>query len=799
MKKIIMILIAINILLAGLVGGLYFLAETYPFHPGDALFGVQTFAENQRVRLMKDSVSQAEMRFELVERRLADLAMVSDVNNLKTAVVSFDRSLTAAIDSLAVLPPEDAEPIFANISALSERAELVISSIEDQVDEDLLVVLESKLAAIQTSSSAVLIPITGETPSFYDGLLEKMIPFLGNDVDHGDFPLNGGHADIDCLACHEEGVYTDTPTTCNTCHELEQELAGKEVYVATTSMISHENYPEKYSEDCASCHTVDRNWTRLEFDHQGVRQCMDCHAEDTPQLIPVTGVVYTNYTVGDDAYAMTAMTANHYEGTECADCHTDTEDWHEAAFDHYQSNCQECHANVHEDEYPFGSECKKVESCETCHSYTEHEEDYYGSCTNCHNDLEDWLVVDVDHTGYDNCFDCHTDDRPADHYYSNCSTCHNTEDWSQGYFNHDPTSTCTTCHTAPEGHYGDDCATCHSMETWENGLFPHTFDNCSSCHNTPANHYPATCTTCHTTSSWHKISVDHGDLVLCSDCHDSPGAHYEGACLNCHDVNTWVNVDFNHAGLSDCMECHSAPSGHYGGSCSNCHTTNNWGEVNFDHSGLTYCEGCHTGPDGHYTSSCSDCHNTVNWSEVNFSHGDETSSCQSCHEKEGHWPGSCSRCHETSSWDLVDFDHSTNNYSDCKACHAQDRPSGHTRGQCSRCHDTEDWGNVSPDPYIEPTPTPDDEDAKAEVVEPTALPTIPVVGPPTEEPKPTEPPAPVQLPTQPPPPGVEPTQPPVEPTEPAPLPPTEAPPEPTTPPVQEVTPTPPPPPPPVEP
>ena len=54
----------------------------------------------------------------------------------------------------------------------------------------------------------------------------------------------------------------------------------------------------------------------------------------------------------------------------------------------------------------------------------------------------------------------------------------------------------------------------------------------------------------------------------------------------------------------------------------------------------------------------------------------------------GHWPGQCYYCHvSTSDWSIIVFDHST--YTDCKACHADDRPADHPHGQCSQCHSTD--------------------------------------------------------------------------------------------------------------
>ncbi|MAT44078.1 MAG: hypothetical protein CL609_17220 [Anaerolineaceae bacterium] len=775
MKKIIILLVAINLSLIVLLAGLYYLAETYPFHPGSPLFGVQSFAENQRIKLTSDPIRQAEMSFELVERRLADLAMVTNAAHLEPAIKAFDRCLTAAIPKIEEIPPEKAETLYQEVRNLTFRADIVLADLEQQVNGEYLIVMRNKFAALQSTVNPVLIPITGATPNMPMGILGKLIPFLGKEVDHGDFPLNGGHADIDCLDCHEDGVYTETPTECGSCHILERELDYSQTYVFNLNMDNHANYPEKYAQDCGECHLVN-NWTSLEFDHTNVGTCKSCHKNDLPEQIPVTGLQPVSFSLREYSYEPLSVNADHYPNDDCALCHTNTEDWAEAVFDHYQGDCESCHGFTEETNlHPLGGECLKVESCESCHSYDLHEEEYAGSCTNCHNDVEDWLNIEVDHTEYTNCFDCHVDDRPVEHYKSNCSTCHNTSQWVPAFFDHSPDSTCVSCHAEPVGHYGNECATCHSMETWENGRFPHTFDNCSSCHNSPQNHYPATCTTCHTTQSWHTISIDHTDLVLCTQCHAAPTAHYDGACQNCHDISNWTGAVFNHMGQTECLQCHTAPGGHYEGVCSNCHNTFNWSQINFDHSGLTYCEGCHSSPENHYDGTCSGCHTTTTWSNVIYTHTDNAT-CSSCHEKEGHWPGQCSRCHITSAWNIYTFDHT--GYSDCKACHA--RPSGHTRGQCSRCHTTDDWTPIPTQvPTLTPTETQPEEPEEKSVptqlpptseviVPPVSTTAVPIIIP-TQPPAtavPTEPVEPTTVPTEmptPEPPVVSP-EPPVEPT-----------------------------------
>ncbi len=111
MKRAIIFLIAINASLILFLAGLLYLAETYPFHPGNPLFGVQSMAEQARINLTADPVHKAEMNFELVERRLADLVLIRQGGRVEPAVRAFDDCLTAAIHSIEALPAQEAEDI----------------------------------------------------------------------------------------------------------------------------------------------------------------------------------------------------------------------------------------------------------------------------------------------------------------------------------------------------------------------------------------------------------------------------------------------------------------------------------------------------------------------------------------------------------------------------------------------------------------------------------------------------------------------------------------------------------------
>ena len=58
------------------------------------------------------------------------------------------------------------------------------------------------------------------------------------------FPLSGGHAISDCLACHAQG-YNNTPTDCISCH--------REDYTAT---LDPNHVANGFSENCETCHST---------------------------------------------------------------------------------------------------------------------------------------------------------------------------------------------------------------------------------------------------------------------------------------------------------------------------------------------------------------------------------------------------------------------------------------------------------------------------------------------------------------------------------------------------------------
>ncbi|MEM7235869.1 MAG: cytochrome c3 family protein, partial [Planctomycetota bacterium] len=60
---------------------------------------------------------------------------------------------------------------------------------------------------------------------------------------HDFFPLQGGHAGVDCSQCHAGGRVANAPNDCYQCHRRD--------YLAAPNHVS-----ENRSTDCTECHDI---------------------------------------------------------------------------------------------------------------------------------------------------------------------------------------------------------------------------------------------------------------------------------------------------------------------------------------------------------------------------------------------------------------------------------------------------------------------------------------------------------------------------------------------------------------
>ena len=264
-----------------------------------------------------------------------------------------------------------------------------------------------------------------------------------------DYPLEGRHAMVPCVACHGDDVHAPRKTACRACHEREDAHNGL------------------FGEACQDCH-LPKSWVRTTFDHQrdtdypleGAHRdlaCEQCHRGPLNQALP-RGCFGCHQ--GDDRHGG-------QQGTKCDDCHG-TRAWPvQVRFDHDLTD------------FPLLGMHRAV-PCEACHLSPEYQDTPH-ECARCHG----------------------RDDERAHggRLGSDCALCHNATDWRLWTFDHDRQTDypltgahrdldCHACHTQPvdgEIHLETDCIACHEDDDAHNGGFGRD------------------CGRCHVTQSWREV------------------------------------------------------------------------------------------------------------------------------------------------------------------------------------------------------------------------------------------------------------------------------------------------------
>jgi hypothetical protein len=155
------------------------------------------------------------------------------------------------------------------------------------------------------------------------------------------FKLDGKHAKVKCDACHQNRVFRNTPSDCNSCHQKDDKHAGKS------------------GTDCAACHNasgwsdakVDHNLFAFKLDgkHAGIA-CKDCHQNGQFKNTKADCLACHK----DPAFHAGAF------GVNCADCHS-ASSWSPAGYNmshptvaheggrgvnHGGASCKECHPST---------------------------------------------------------------------------------------------------------------------------------------------------------------------------------------------------------------------------------------------------------------------------------------------------------------------------------------------------------------------------------------------------------------------------------------------------------------------
>ena len=426
-------------------------AETAPFQPGDALFPVQHYAE-QQTRFYHNAQQEIAWSLLITERRISDLAAQAGSANQHIALQYLDQAVMTIAEMFSYAPAETMNFFNAQLTATLKQAKIVVSGLGEISEEDanyttsveakistfLMLIANEDLVSLNSAphfnsplyDSSAVVQIEQDyrlnTPliiRFYEG---------SGGWEHAFYPLIGVHATIDCSTCHMEGNYQGTPRACQDCHQDVQP-------------------DDHYAGDCAACHNP-ADWLDVYFDHiaASATDCKLCHTDEKP--------------------------VDHYSG-QCSACHS-TNAWKPANFNHSGFN-----------------------NCADCHSAPPHH--YSGSqCSACHS-TNAWIPANFNHSGFSNCQACHI--QPANHYGGQCSQCHNTNAWRPANFNHSGFSDCKACHDRPSNHYGGQCSQCHGTNNWD---FNHSGQsNCRACH---SGHEDEQCSNCHNTSNWDDADDDDG-------------------------------------------------------------------------------------------------------------------------------------------------------------------------------------------------------------------------------------------------------------------------------------------------
>jgi hypothetical protein len=520
------------------------------------------------------------------------------------------------------------------------------------------------------------------------------------------YPLEGGHAHLDCKRCHSPEHIAPAARKNIRMRDLRRTYLG----LTTACMGCHQDqHGGQVGSVCERCHVVAK-WKDLShFDHARAKYplngahervaCAKCHK---PEAIP-----------GSD------KTRIRYAGIPFA-------------------QCQDCHQDPHK-----GS--------------------FKAACASCHNE-RGWKSV----TNSPSAFDHSKTKYPllGKHAAVACEKCHKTANFKQPLAH----EACKDCHQdAHGGQFNQradkgECASCHTVDGWK----PTTFtvaSHAKSAYPLLGKHAAVVCEKCHRPAG--KATQYHVKFQACLDCHTDvhkgqfAGAPHKNRCEDCHTVQRFAPASFSlarhretrfpleggHAAVA-CVECHKVqPDGrnvaayHFADiTCETCHFDPHQGQfaermrassAKGKASGRTGCEACHvvrswhevpafdhsttrfalTG--AHKGVSCDQCHRAtassvglkrVLYRDVNLRQ------CADCHEDIhfGQFQAltgeskNCAACHDTGLWRPARFDHDKAKFKlggahknvPCAGCHKTRREMGGrlvlfyapTPKECSDCH-----------------------------------------------------------------------------------------------------------------
>lgn len=422
------------------------------------------------------------------------------------------------------------------------------------------------------------------------------------------FKLSGGHRKTECMECHADGHYKDTPKDCYSCHKKDDN--------------SSDGHRGKFGTKCEKCHDAEK-WKESLFDHgrdtkyrlkgKHLRtECTSCH-KGTLYVEKLQTKCLACHRKDDDEKGHRGSL-----GDKCEACH-DEQGWKKTSFDHDKDT-----------KYPLEGK-HKTAKCESCHKSglkpppgMKTIEKLPTKCVECHR-KED---MDKGHKGK---------------FGDKCETCHTATEWKKGIFDHDR----DTKYSLKGKHRDTKCATCHTGQLYSQKL---TTD-CYSCHRKDDDEkghkgqLGTRCDTCHQENGWKVDKFDHNRSRF-----PLTGGHIRIECKKCHLTSAFRDAQ------RDCNGCHQKEDVHkgvFGIKCEACHSTRTWKTWDFDHNKTRFrLDGAHGKVD------CYGCHKLPDKAPVGRMVLPPLGrTCISCHQKQdvhdGGFGAQCEVCHIVDNWKKI--------------------------------------------------------------------------------------------------------------------------------------------------
>lgn len=428
-----------------------------------------------------------------------------------------------------------------------------------------------------------------------------------------EFPLEGGHAHVDCARCHEPGSpwalervggFDPPPTirSCSACHShshgerfldgiadelsVSAEATCAHCHTAKESTFSyagltaelhaaggfpltepharlecascHEHgykavdIPRK-AQDCAACHD-DPHERQFLADDETPRRCVECHALEN----------FAPHQFDLELHARTAFPLlGAHATTDCHACHSMPAE-QPRRFAGTSTSCASCHVDAHFGRFGESADCAR---CHRSQSFREHAQTHFD------HERDAGFALLGAHAGLQ-CAGCH--DEPV--------TAPAVRELGRAPQHTNGSLACATCHTDVHGGRfavdsvgrATDCATCH-VETDFRDVAPERFDHGAwTSFVLEGAHRTAACVTCHPRSlerPERHLGPALGDAShRCASCHeDVHSGQFASAddCGLCHGTETFAPLEkpFDHGRWTD----FSLEGAHAEVRCATCH------------------------------------------------------------------------------------------------------------------------------------------------------------------------------------------------------------------------------------